>query len=468
MAIYNIRSTKDSTLISESSTANAGRSEILEMGVARRYENISTNQDTGSIKRTVIKFGDGAASTSLSEVTDLINRGLLSSSNDLSASIKLYHAYSDDFASTYQYEINPLSEQWVEGDGFNLEPTSITFDSGGVSWTSQNGSSDWSSPGGSKQTGYLVAITHSVGDQDLSFDATTMARAWSDATINNYGVLIQTNNESIDTGSRIKRMYSRHTNTLYEPILQIKWDDRIRDDRTSLSTDITDNKLYLYHKRRKQILDVEGIARDNEVLLVKVSQFPHIASGSIADVSASWKETGIYETTGSGIDLSSLPAESSSVYDFWYSGSTIIAEGTCSLDVVPMNKFTDPSYDYYILNIPNIQTDYERGDEARIEVFAREKFPTYTLSTSSITQLNTQTLYNASYSLFDFETNEPLIDYSKYTALSYNGEMNWFKFYFVGLPVNRSMYFGIKYDRDGTIRYEKIKKTFTLREKDNT
>jgi len=70
--------------------------------------------------------------------------------------------------------------------------------------------------------------------------------------------------------------------------------------------------------------------------------------------------------------------------------------------------------------------------------------------------------------LFDFETNEPLIDYSKYTALSYNGEMNWFKFYFAGLPVNRSMYFGIKYDRDGTIRYEKIKKTFTLRERDNT
>jgi hypothetical protein len=116
--------------------------------------------------------------------------------------------------------------------------------------------------------------------------------------------------------------------------------------------------------------------------------------------------------------------------------------------------------------MPNLSEDYKQGDVKPVEIFARDKYPNYTYSTSSITKLNTVTLYNASYSLFDYQTNEPIVDYSKFTALSYDGQKNWFNFYFSTLPLNRSMYFGIKYEQNGMIHEDLMtKKTFVLRER---
>lgn len=462
MSVYRIPATKDSTLISQSLFANAGQSEILLIGTRRRFEDIGTNADTGSICRAVIKFGETPISTSFAEITNLINNEYISSSECVTASLKIFHAYSDDYASTYNFEINPLSQQWDEGDGFDLEPTEISGDSGSCCWTQSDSSTYWTLPGGATQSDYLAQVTHSTGDEDIEVDITTTVKAWVDGTFANYGLLVKANNEEVTTGSRFKRVYSRNTNTPYEPVIEVKWDDRIRDDRVGILNNTSDNKLYLYYKQRGQLIDIPGITKGNDTLYVKITQTTTSSAAIITDLSASWKRKGIYETDAINISGSTT----SSVYDHWYSGSTLLSSGTCSVATSSMNTYLSPIYDYFVITIPNLQEEYDKGDVKNIEVFARDRYPTYTYSTSSIIEQQTQTLYNASFSISDYETDERLIDYSKFTAISYNSDMNWFRFFFTGLPLNRPLYFSIKYEKDGTERYEKYLKTFVIRNKE--
>lgn len=440
--------------------ANVGQSEILQVGVQRRFEDIGSAADTGSIKRLLIKFGSPAESLSLSEVSDLITSQYISSSALITSSIRMYHAYSDTYSSTYKYEVRALTSSWQEGDGFNLEATSETYDEGEASWTQSDSSTYWTYPGGVTSSAYLFQVTHSVGDQDFVFDVTSVAKDWIDETLNNHGLLVKVDNEAWTTASKMKNVYSRHTNTIYQPVLEVTWDDRIRDDRNGIVPGSSDNKLYYYNRVRGQYTNIDGLASGNNCMVVKFTQAASASNTTLSAVSASWIRKGLYVTDSITIG-STVTA---SIYDHWYSASTLISSGTCSISTSSLDYELTSDYDYFVLTLPDLDEHYINGNHKPVEVFARDKYPSYTYSTSSIIEQNSIPLYNASYSLFDYQTNEALIEYSKFTALSYDGNKNWFDFWFTALPLNRALYFGIKYEQNGVLREEKIKKTFTVRE----
>ena len=463
--IYRISASKDTTLDSGALDANSGQSEILYIGTVRKNEKVATTAPaaTASIYRSIIKFGSPAVNYDLNEIATLISGGYISSSAILTSSLHLFHAYSNDYASTYDFKIKPVTELWDEGNGFSMEGN----DQGTANWVYRNSSTTWAIAGGTTGAvppALVFSTTHSVGDEDFNVDISPIVTGWIDITVANRGLLIEASSEDTDTGSRVKGVYSRHTNTIFSPYIDVCWDDRIRDDRKGLQNYSTDNKLYLYYRERGQDMNIPGLASGDNVLLVKFRQLPTESAASCSHASASWMQKGIYRTDA----ITVTSSVSGTVYDFWYSGSTptLLATGTCSVQPRSLGFLVDDEYNPLVVSMPNLEDRYHNSDLNQIEVFARKKYPTYTYATSSITELQSEILYNASYSLYDYETQFQVIPPSKFTAVSYNGTKNWFDFRFTGLPVNRGLYFEILYNDRGIVHSERINKVFLIRDKD--
>jgi len=459
MAVYILQGTKDSTLQRVYPTCNSGKSEILYVGTSLVYENLSVTNtsDTGNINRAVVMFGD----STLTEMAGLISSGSFTTASSLTADLKLYHAYQDQFTEpNMEFDIYSLSQSWDEGYGLSLEGEYT----GACNWSQSIASVTWSQFGGSTKT-YITGFTAS----DATFDFQIPVNSWIQSVVDgketNYGFIFKVGNETLfPEEPTYKRLYSVQSNTIYSPRMDVYWDDRVRDDRNNLLNYVSDNKLYLYNRVRGEYSNINEINTSSNVLLVKLRNYPNATSASVVNVSASWLKKGQYLTDAINIGTS-VTGSSGYIYDYWYSGSTLLTVGTCSIGSKSYSDYFEPETEFYVITTPNFNDIHYYGEIFDVEVFARDRYPNYTYSTSSISKLQTQTLYNASWSLFDYESDQQLIDYSKYTALSYNGEKNWFTFYSTNwLPINRALYFNIRYKQNGETLVEKLPVTFVIKE----
>lgn len=452
MAILRIKAGKDTTIFSHSRYANAGMSEILSIGV-----NSPGLESNTEISRALIWFD-------LSKLNDLINKGIIFSSSVISSSLKIYHSYTEEYASTYHFELFPLSQSWDEGDGINLNPTNRVYDTGESSWIYRKRSNNllWDTPGGSIVSGFTVYVTHSIGDEDFDVDITDLAKSWL-TSLPNYGLLIKSADETGITGSRQKHVYSTQTNTNYFPVIEICWDDRITDDRDNFNLRSRSNKLVLFNYLNDRLYDFPGTSRSSNCLLVTIRSQPTESAPSVYSVSASWKSVGCYVTDD--IDATQIQQYSPFLYDFWYSGSTLVSIGTCSVVSSSLFSVFDEDFDRYVLTAPNLKEYYTNNTFEVIDIFAREKYPLYTYSTSSLYELKSKILYNASYSILYYTTDEPIFDFSRYTALSYYNGINKAHVYFYDFPVNVPLYMKIKYERGNMIITERIGKVFYIKSK---
>jgi hypothetical protein len=209
MAVYKIFSSKDATLYSEFSTANTGLDEILEIAGYRDVSGI------GRTARAVLQFPDNDIQYVL---------GTLVTGN-YSASLKLYLADATELPVEFNVEAFPISESWDNGKGkFGDVPTDIS----GVSWEKSTAVTFWNTTGSdflnisssSQPFGLNLPV-------DINLDITNIVNAQFSGQINNYGILLklEDNYENYNLSSLKLKYFSRDTNTIYPPVLEIKWDD---------------------------------------------------------------------------------------------------------------------------------------------------------------------------------------------------------------------------------------------------
>jgi len=225
----------DASVYLQQPEQNTGRDEILEIG--KLYYGSNEVASAKDIARTLIKFPITQISQSIAES---IGTG------SYSVFLNLKSANSEELPLEYSIFANAVSQSWTMGTGTKFD--NITSD--GVSWKYKNGSTSttWqeNTDGGSAVfaagttgsanaeggTWYITgSATQSFNNEpdDVRMDVTNLVRMWVGGSLPNNGFIIR---HSIDAENDIQdygvlKFFSKETNTIYEPKLEIVWDDSI-------------------------------------------------------------------------------------------------------------------------------------------------------------------------------------------------------------------------------------------------
>jgi hypothetical protein len=257
MAIYRIFPEKDTFIYTEQLTSNAGKDEIIEIA---GYP--GTLDGTGQASRILTKF-------SSEEIDDVIlNKITPGALNSMSSSIKLYLASATELPVEYTLYAYPIhtngSSDWDNGTGkFGDIPVNST----GANWTyrkanleeswnlsnftqyttasfidGKEGGGNWYTTSNGESMEFFQS--HSMSStHDMDINVTPAIKQMYSSDLDNKGFIIKLQSEyEHSTDSAIKLKYfGKDTNTIYPPVLEFGWDDRIFDQGTLpvLDTDIS-------------------------------------------------------------------------------------------------------------------------------------------------------------------------------------------------------------------------------------
>lgn len=228
--IYTIFSVKDATIYEEYSKLNTGLDSLLE--ISKHVDSTSSYNS-----RILVKFD-------LADLTANFDNSVLTQT--ASYFLRLTAANPSEIPTDYTLYAYPVSQSWNMGTG---QFTTQTVDSNGVSWkyrlTSLNTSSAW--PTTSFATGttgswatvagggtWFTASAHSQSfvyeSADIMMNVTTAVRNWIQSTVANEGFVIKkSNNDEADltTAFSALRFFSKESNTIYAPRLEMRYDDSV-------------------------------------------------------------------------------------------------------------------------------------------------------------------------------------------------------------------------------------------------
>ena len=220
----------DASIYLQQPDQNAGRDEMLEVG--KLYYG-----STKDIARTLIKFNSTQISQSIAES---IGTG------SYSVFLNLKAAKSEEIPLQYTLYANALSSSWIMGTGTKFD--NITTD--GVSWKYRDGQTKWvgydttgggaiypttgnTTTGSANAEGSVWYLSGSASQSfdyetdDVRMDVTKLIKLWVSGSIDNNGLILHhgLTNESDTLDYGVIKFFSKETNTIYEPKLELVWDD---------------------------------------------------------------------------------------------------------------------------------------------------------------------------------------------------------------------------------------------------
>ena len=216
----------DASIYLQQPDQNAGRDEMLEVG--KLYYG-----STKDIARTLIKFNSNQLSQSVAE-----NIG----TGSYSVFLNLKAAKSEEIPLQYTLYANAVSQSWTMGTGTKFD--NITSD--GVSWKYRDGNTSWQENTTGGTAYYIAGTTGSANAEggtwytasqssqsfdyetdDVRMDVTDIVKLWLSGSLPNNGFVVHhgldDENDLLDYG--VIKFFSKETNTIYEPKLEIVWDD---------------------------------------------------------------------------------------------------------------------------------------------------------------------------------------------------------------------------------------------------
>jgi hypothetical protein len=212
-------SSYDASIYLQQPDQNAGRDEILEIG--KLY--YGTSKD---VNRSLIKFN-----------IDSIETG-----SGWKAFLNLKSANAEEIPLEYTIYANAVSQSWTMGTGTKFD--NITSD--GVSWKYRNGIDSWqdnviagtavftpgttgsaNAEGGIWYTASMASQSFNNEPDDIRMDVTNIIKLWISGSIPNNGFIIHHSleNEANTLDYGLLKFFSKETNTIYEPKLEIVYND---------------------------------------------------------------------------------------------------------------------------------------------------------------------------------------------------------------------------------------------------
>ena len=223
----------DASVYLQQPDQNAGRDEVLEVG--KLYYG-----DSKEVCRTLIKFPISQIVSTLNEVN------LNVTASNWKAYLNLKSVQAEEIPLEYTIYANAVSQSWSMGTGTKFD--NITSD--GVSWKYRNGVNSWqdntiagtavfnvgttgsaNAEGGTWYTASQASQSFSYEEADIRMDVTDITKLWISGSasggFDNNGFIIHHSleNESDTTDYGLLKFFSKETNTIYEPKLEIDWFD---------------------------------------------------------------------------------------------------------------------------------------------------------------------------------------------------------------------------------------------------
>tara|TARA_R110000796_G_scaffold142312_3_gene258843 strand:+ start:95 stop:1198 length:1104 start_codon:yes stop_codon:yes gene_type:complete len=222
---------------------NFGKDQILE--VKKEFFNFSFDHPS----RALVQFS-GTEFTAMSQSIhkgDIVNPKFY---------LKLFEAEGNSILSNdYTLVIQPISESWTEGTGKVEDNPKNT---NGCSWENRsnpiNGNAlTWSNDGVSTLSVSSSTQVFSNQSADIEVEVSDMTNVWLSGSATNYGMLIRFSGsqETDETTVGQLKFFSKNTHTIYQPKLEVRWDDSSFDvgvtgSLTQLtSSGLVENHLYV-------------------------------------------------------------------------------------------------------------------------------------------------------------------------------------------------------------------------------
>ena len=220
---------------------NTGQDEILEL------KKVFFDRTFSHPTRVLLQFDTD-------EIETYISSSVLPSSYKLN--LRLYETEgTSGLTEEYKVAAYPLSQEWDEGVGKELDVPKTTE---GCSWKfrkNRPGASEieWTTPGGTYIAGDEVTQSFSSESPDINMDITSVAKKWFGEVNENYGLLIRLSGSRETSSGSFEdiKFFSRQTNTIYSPKIELKWDDHLpatgSNTGSLTSLDVSGNsENYLY------------------------------------------------------------------------------------------------------------------------------------------------------------------------------------------------------------------------------
>lgn len=231
MAVYKLFPSKDTFLSTQYPDSNNGLDEILEVG------NYQVNGVT-NVARPIVEFSN-------TEIVDIVDNTI--GGTNFSASLNMTIATAYETPVSYTINAYPVFTTWDNGVGkFGDLPTNKT----GASWNKplNDGSGSWEISPGAGVTGSYSGSTAAGGiwytgsngvnleasqsftldlQPDLDINVTAATKEFYNGNITNKGFILKFEDAlEFNTTKNIRhKFFSKDTNTIYPPTLDIKWDD---------------------------------------------------------------------------------------------------------------------------------------------------------------------------------------------------------------------------------------------------
>ena len=249
-----------------------------------------------------------------------------------------------------------------------------------------------------------------------------------------------------------KRFFSRGTQYFFKkPTIEARWNNIKRDDRSNFyfssslaSAEDNLNTLYIYNYVRGRLSNIPSIGETGSIMvsLYSGSALNTEPSGSrlilyngSTSVTGGFVSTGIYSCS-IGITSSEKPIVT--LYDVWHSGSHDDEHAatnellTGSISTKKLTGNTTVQKRIYFINITNLQNEYRKNENARFNVYVRNKFWSPTIYSKAKEKAEHLPIHSASYRVFrTFDALEVVphntgSDFA--TGLSYDVSGNYFEF----------------------------------------
>ena len=489
--------------------SNAGQADIVEV------YSIYGRQASGSqeLSRILVKFPVDSISTDRTS-------GIVPASGSVSFYLKLHNAEtSRTVPKDFSLTVEALSQSWQEGDGLDLiSYKDLTRGNIGSNWIYASKTQTWNKVGGDYLTSSAqwdlaseppqYSQDFSTGLEDLEIDITSLVENWMAGDLGNYGVGVKlsssfeayySSSTGINTGSIIhntggatvsyytKRMFARGTQYYFKkPVIEARWNDIKRDDRANFyySSSLAPaednlNTLYIYNYVRGRLTNIPavGITGSIMVSLYSGSSDNSEPSGSrlilhngATSLTGGYVSTGIYSCSVA-LTASSTPIKT--LYDVWHSGShsdehavtTEFVTGSIKPKLLTGNLSVEKPV--YFINITNLQNEYRKDENARFNVFMRNKFWSPSIYTKAKQDPEHSPVVSASYRVFRTLDALEAVPYNTgsdfATGLSYDVSGSYFEFDMKNLEPGYEYGFKFAFYDDENKTWKEQNKVFKFR-----
>jgi hypothetical protein len=292
--IYSIRAKKDTTLYEWTSSINTGIDEVLEI-----EKIVSSSRSTNIYNsRVIIKFD-------LTNISNNIDTGTIPHATESNAPkyyLNLYTVNAESLAYQYGLEAFPVSQSWDMGKGRRIDRGSIggviSHDTDGASWNYRDGEHHFGTywltqsaastqfevnstgsystvPGGGVWYTASGSASQSFDyeETDIRMDVSDIVNNWLTGSMPNDGFIIMRSGSTevgIHDEERSGKSYgklqffSTDTHTVYQPKLEVAWNDTSNSGGTNTITVANDNIVDIRNRgeyKKSDRVKIELIAR---------------------------------------------------------------------------------------------------------------------------------------------------------------------------------------------------------------